>query len=46
MEDSGISQIAGSNDKSFKNDSKNGFPFCQFDLKINDNINEDTMVKI
>ena len=46
VEDSGISQIAGSNDKSFKNDSKNGFPFCQFDLKINDNINEDAMVKI
>lgn len=46
IETSGISQIAGNNDNTFTSESKDGFPYQQFDVKVSKNVNENAVVKI
>lgn len=46
IESSGVSQISGSNENSFTIDSKDGFPYQQFDVKVSDTINENAIIKV
>ena len=43
---SGVSQAAGNNGQDFSNDSGDGFPYQQFDVKVSGNISDDATVKI